>query len=208
MVQRGDGASLALEASETFRIAGHVRRQDLKRHVAAELGVSGAVHLTHPARADGGVDSIMRERSADQIKPPGSRELSAAASSLNQGRADSTPRPSGDWVRTDGARSRSVECRSACRFLKSRLSLICGECQRLSGKISCAARMNLIGRVVGRADLNRGPPAPKVNSKMLSSCLAMFFAHPASRFMRVFGGYCSQIAPNFWHEPLPWRKQG
>ena len=32
----------------------------------------------------------------------------------------------------------------------------------------------------------------------------MFFAHPASWFMGVFGGYCSQIVPNFWGEPLSW----
>jgi hypothetical protein len=28
----------------------------------------------------------------------------------------------------------------------------------------------------------------------------MFFVHPASRFMSVFGGYCSQIVPKYWDE--------
>lgn len=45
--------------------------------------------------------------------------------------------------------------------------------------------------------LRRAAPAPKVNSKMLSSCLVYVFAHPILRFVPVFGGYCSQIVPNF-----------
>jgi hypothetical protein len=42
MVERGDGASLALEASETFGIARDRRRQNLERNVATELGVSSS----------------------------------------------------------------------------------------------------------------------------------------------------------------------
>jgi hypothetical protein len=37
-----------------------------------------AVHLSHPACTDGGVDPIMRERAADQIKPLNWRRQSEA----------------------------------------------------------------------------------------------------------------------------------
>src|SRR5580704_13750377 len=56
MIECGDGASLALEASETFGIARDVGRQDLKRNFATERGVGGAVYFTHSTGADRGVD--------------------------------------------------------------------------------------------------------------------------------------------------------
>src|SRR5438477_346376 len=43
-------------------------RQDLQRDVAAEAGVGGAVDLSHPARADGGLYAVVRERPAGQEK--------------------------------------------------------------------------------------------------------------------------------------------
>ena len=39
---------LALESGETLGIPGDLGREDLDRHVAAELRVGGPVHLTHP----------------------------------------------------------------------------------------------------------------------------------------------------------------
>ena len=52
VVQLGDGAGLALEAGAHFRGGGQMRGQHLDRHVAAEAGVVGAVHLAHPPRAE------------------------------------------------------------------------------------------------------------------------------------------------------------
>jgi hypothetical protein len=72
MIQRGDGASLALEAGEPFGIAGHLGGEDLEGYVAAELGVGRPIHLAHPAGTDGSGNSIMRKCSADQIEPPAS----------------------------------------------------------------------------------------------------------------------------------------
>ena len=39
-------------------------RQDLQRHVPVELGISGPIHLTHAARAEGGVDLVRAEGGA------------------------------------------------------------------------------------------------------------------------------------------------
>ena len=38
--------------------------QDLERHVAVELGISGSIHLAHPAFADLGGDAIRAEGGA------------------------------------------------------------------------------------------------------------------------------------------------
>jgi hypothetical protein len=45
----------------------------------------------------------------------------------------------------------------------------------------------------GRPDLNRGPPAPKVNSKMLSSCLVYVFR---ASYITVYGGIRRLLFPN------------
>ena len=45
----------------------------------------------------------------------------------------------------------------------------------------------------GRPDLNRGPPAPKVNSKMLSSCLVYVFR---ASYIMVYGGIRRLLFPN------------
>ena len=47
----------------------------------------------------------------------------------------------------------------------------------------------------GRADLNRGPPAPKVNSKTLSSCLVYVFR---ASYITVYGGYSAVIVPKLF----------
>ena len=52
VVQRGEQLRLALEAGEAVGVGGKGRRQQLERHLAAELRVGGAVHLAHPAGAD------------------------------------------------------------------------------------------------------------------------------------------------------------
>jgi hypothetical protein len=45
----------------------------------------------------------------------------------------------------------------------------------------------------GRADLNRGPPAPKVNSKTLSSCLVYVFR---ASYITVYEGFRRLLFPN------------
>jgi hypothetical protein len=55
----------------------------------------------------------------------------------------------------------------------------------------------------GRPDLNRRPPAPKINSRMLSSCLVYVFR---ASYITVYGGIrlllfpnCSQVwVQSFW----------
>jgi hypothetical protein len=47
----------------------------------------------------------------------------------------------------------------------------------------------------GRPDLNRGPPAPKVNSTMLSSCLVYVFR---ASYITVYGGYSAAIVPKLF----------
>jgi hypothetical protein len=70
MVEGGDRASLALESGQSFRIAGNIRRQDLERYVAPQLHIGRAIHLTHSARANCGVDPVMCKCTSDQTQPP------------------------------------------------------------------------------------------------------------------------------------------
>ena len=55
MVQRARGACFALEALQAVAVVGERRGQQLDRHLAAEAGVAGAIHLAHapgPERAE------------------------------------------------------------------------------------------------------------------------------------------------------------
>ena len=52
MVQSRKAPRLLLEPGQTVCIVGEFRRQNLEGDVPAQLGVSGAIHLTHPARSD------------------------------------------------------------------------------------------------------------------------------------------------------------
>jgi hypothetical protein len=77
VVERGEQLRLAPEAGEALRVAGHLGREHLDRHVARELRVGGAVDLAHPTRADRGGDTVVRERAADQARyPPNVQESS------------------------------------------------------------------------------------------------------------------------------------
>ena len=49
MVQAGHGARLAFEALATCWIAGELGRQDFNGNRSVEAGVTGAIHLAHPA---------------------------------------------------------------------------------------------------------------------------------------------------------------
>jgi hypothetical protein len=66
VVEGGEGLRLSPEAFQPLGARGHLRRQHLERHVAAELGVGGTVHLAHSAGADRGGDAVMGEAAVDQ----------------------------------------------------------------------------------------------------------------------------------------------
>ncbi len=66
MVQGGEHLGLALEAGEPLGVLGEGGRQHLDRHLATELGVLGAVDLSHAAFTELGGDLEVRQRLADQ----------------------------------------------------------------------------------------------------------------------------------------------
>ena len=52
MVQRGGGARLLLEASQTLGIPGERGRQHFDGHVAAQAGIAHTIDFAHPARPE------------------------------------------------------------------------------------------------------------------------------------------------------------
>ena len=64
MRERGDGLRLALEPSESIRIAGDGRRHDFDGDLAPEFGIASAVDLAHAAGADGAQHIVGAEPSA------------------------------------------------------------------------------------------------------------------------------------------------
>ena len=81
MIERSDSTSFALEASEPLGIVGYFGRKNFEGDVTSEAGVGGAIHFAHSARTQGGVDSIMRERAAEQKGP---QVLAKAGAILHQ----------------------------------------------------------------------------------------------------------------------------
>ena len=65
MIERRQNLGLTLEPGQALRIARHRLRQHLDRHFATQLGVLGAIHLTHAAFAQLGGDTEVREGLAD-----------------------------------------------------------------------------------------------------------------------------------------------
>ncbi len=59
MVESGDGARLALEASAALEVRGQALRQELERDLAAQLGVVGTVDFTHAAGPDALLDFVV-----------------------------------------------------------------------------------------------------------------------------------------------------
>jgi len=51
MIERGEHVGLALQAGEAIGIRHEEWRQDFDRHIASQLGVPSAVHITHPTGA-------------------------------------------------------------------------------------------------------------------------------------------------------------
>ena len=64
VVQRGDGAGLALEPLLQIGIGGDVLGEDPDGDGAIQAGVAGLIDLPHPARAEGGLDLVGAERGA------------------------------------------------------------------------------------------------------------------------------------------------
>ena len=64
MVQRGDGAGLALEPGPQIGIASNLTRQDLDGDRSIEACVAGSVDLAHAAGSEGGDDLIRAEPGA------------------------------------------------------------------------------------------------------------------------------------------------
>ena len=58
MVQRGENFGLALKPCQTLRVLSQGSGQNLDRHLAIELRVSGAIYLAQPAGPDGRKDFI------------------------------------------------------------------------------------------------------------------------------------------------------
>ena len=58
--ERRDGARFGLEARAHQRIGRDVRRHHLQRHFAPEPGIPCPIDDAHPARADGGLDLVLR----------------------------------------------------------------------------------------------------------------------------------------------------
>jgi hypothetical protein len=58
MAQRGDSAGFVLEPAPTIRIRQEHGGKNLDRNIASEPWIASAIHLTHPAGADGRNDFI------------------------------------------------------------------------------------------------------------------------------------------------------
>ena len=65
MRQRRDCLGLALETGQRVGVGGEMRRQDLDRHLAVELGVGGAKDLAHAALSELGDDAVVGEGLSD-----------------------------------------------------------------------------------------------------------------------------------------------
>lgn len=74
MIERGHRSGFTLETHQTLRIPRHLRRQNLQRHLAAQLRVRSAIYLAHAASPNSRRDVVMRECPVDQRKPPASHQ--------------------------------------------------------------------------------------------------------------------------------------
>jgi hypothetical protein len=61
IIERRQNLRLALEAGEPFGIFSERRRQHLDRDIALELGIAGAIYLTHAAAADQRQDPVLAQ---------------------------------------------------------------------------------------------------------------------------------------------------
>jgi hypothetical protein len=61
VVQARNGSRFALESFPALRIPGHARWQNFDRHYATQPRVACAIHLTHPASAERGLNLVRAE---------------------------------------------------------------------------------------------------------------------------------------------------
>ena len=71
VVQPGRGAGLAAEPLLDHPVAGHLPRQDLERHAAAQRDLLGLVHDAHAAPADLAEDPVVADLRRGWIRGPG-----------------------------------------------------------------------------------------------------------------------------------------
>ena len=64
VIERGEELRFAMQPREPLGIGGEQLRQHLQRDVATELRIAGAIHLSHAAGAEGGLDLVWTEASA------------------------------------------------------------------------------------------------------------------------------------------------
>ena len=60
MIERSQDMRFPLEADHALRVVGEDRRQNLEGNFTPQLGVGGAINLSHPALAEHLRDAIMR----------------------------------------------------------------------------------------------------------------------------------------------------
>ena len=60
MIERSQDMRFPLESCHALRVVGKDGRQDLEDHLTPQLGVGGAIDLSHAARTELGGDPIMR----------------------------------------------------------------------------------------------------------------------------------------------------
>ena len=65
MVDGRQQTTLAIEAGEGVGVGGDIRWQNLQRHVAPELQVTGAIHDAHSTDADDRDDLVVTETAPD-----------------------------------------------------------------------------------------------------------------------------------------------
>ncbi len=86
MIQGSDGAGLALEAGQAVGVASHVGRQDFEGDVAPELGIGRAIHFSHAAGANRGVNLVVGQCVTEQTGLSQGIHLSVSAPELRQPR--------------------------------------------------------------------------------------------------------------------------
>ena len=88
MIERRENLGFTLEPHQALRIGGHAGGQHLDRNVALQARIAGAIHLTHPTRADRRFDAIgadaraRRQRHGATLSaragPPGAARMTTA----------------------------------------------------------------------------------------------------------------------------------
>ena len=65
MIERRGRVGFPLKTLDCDGIGGHVRRQELQRHMAMQLQIFGFIHHTHPAAAQLALHAVVRDGAAN-----------------------------------------------------------------------------------------------------------------------------------------------